>query len=305
MYKTNFEFISEKAKALSRPVRVAVAGADAENILQGVFRAQREGWAEPVLLGDTAKIERTLKDMALFDQKYTIIQVDDNKQAVQKAIDLIKAGGADILMRGNQQTRDFLMPLLNKENGLIREGRLLTQICLFKVPEYPRLLAVSDVTILPNPSEEQRREVVRNVAETLNALGYECPNIALLSLVEIPAFHMRDTIEAQNIVRKHEEKPIANCRLVGPIPYDLIISKEAARLKNYDCDCCGEFDAIVTPNLLAGNLLVKAMQIHGHASSCGVVVGAKIPVAITSRSDSPEQAYLSLAMCAALPAVED
>ncbi len=304
MYKTNFEFITDKAQALSRPVRVAIAGADAENILLGVFRAQREGWAEPILLGDQAKIEKTLKDMALFDQKYTIIQVDDNRQAVQKAIDLIKAGGADILMRGNQQTRDFLMPLLNKENGLIRENRLLTHISLLKVPEYPRILAVSDVTILVHPSEAQRREIVRNVANTLNALGYEKPNIALLSLVEIPAFHMRDTIEAENIVRQHKEKPVADCNLVGPIPYDLIISKEAARLKGYDCPYSGEFDAIVTPNLLAGNLLVKAMQIHGHASSCGVVVGAKIPVAISSRSDSAEQAYLSLAVCAALPAEE-
>ena len=142
------------------------------------------------------------------------------------------------------------------------------------------------------------------MAGTFKALGYEHPNIALLSLVEKPTFHMQDTVVAQQIVMDHHEKPIADCELVGPIAYDLIISKEAARLKSYDCPLCGEFDGIVTPSLLAGNLLVKVLQMHGRASSCGVIVGATIPIAITSRSDTEEQSFLSLAVCAALPEQE-
>ena len=125
-------------------------------------------------------------------------------------------------------------------------------------------------------------------------------HIALLALVETPSFQMRDTVEDQTMVRNHKMRPIADCNLVGPIAYDLIISKEAARVKNYDCPICGEFDGIVTPSLLAGNLLVKALKIHGHASSCEVIVGANIPIAITSRSDTSEQSFLSLAACVAL-----
>ena len=301
MYKTNFDFVVEKAKSLKKPVRVAIAGADAENILLGAFQAEASGFAEPILVGSEEKIVKMLKDLSLLTRKYTIVNVEEGKDVVQAAIDLIKEGKADVLMRGNTQTRDFLLPILDKKNNLLRKDKLLTQITMMKMPDYGRILAISDVTIIPNPDINQRKHVIKNMAGTFKALGYEHPNIALLSLVEKPTFHMVDTVEAQTIVHDHNEKPIADCELVGPIAYDLIISKEAARLKGYDCPLCGEFDGIVTPSLLAGNLLVKALQMHGHASSCGVIVGANIPIAITSRSDSSEQAYLSLAVCAALP----
>ena len=301
MYKTNFDFVVDKAKAVIKPVRVAIAGADAENILLGAFRAETDGFVELILVGDEAKITEMLKNLSLLTRKYTIVDEKDEGKVVQAAIDLIRAGKADVLMRGNTQTRDFLLPILDKKNELIREGRLLTQITMMKMPDYGRILAISDVTIIPEPDINQRKQVIKNMAGTLKALGYEHPNIALLELVEKPTFHMIGTVEAQTIVHDHHEKPIADCELVGPIAYDLIISKEAARLKGFDCPLCGEFDGVVTPNLLAGNVLVKTLQMHGRASSCGVIVGANIPIAITSRSDSEEQAYLSLAVCAALP----
>ena len=102
------------------------------------------------------------------------------------------------------------------------------------------------------------------------------------------------------MVREHNMKPIANCNLVGPIAYDLILSKEAARLKNYENPLCGDFDGIVVPSLLAGNLIVKGWQMHAQAKTCGVVIGAKVPVVLTSRSDNKEVPFLSLAFCAAL-----
>lgn len=304
MYKTNFDFVVEKAKAVEKPIRVAIAGADAENILRGAFQAQEAGFAEPILVGKAEKITETLKDLGLVAREYTIVDIEDGKNVVQAAIDLIKEGKADVLMRGSTQTRDFLLPILDKKNGLIRKDKLLTHITMLKLPDYPRVLSISDVTIIPDPDINQRKHIIENLVGTLKALGYEHPNIALLSLVEKPAFHMLDTVEAQTIVHDHKEKPVADCELVGPIAYDLIISKEAARLKHYDCPLCGEFDGIVTPNLLAGNLLVKALQMHDRASSCGVIVGANIPIAITSRSDTKEQAFLSLAVCAALPEQE-
>ena len=106
---------------------------------------------------------------------------------------------------------------------------------------------------------------------------------------------MKDTVEAQTIVLNHKEEPLAKCNLVGPITYDLILSKEAARLKNFECDYCGEFDGIVVPNLLAGNLICKFIHTHFQSAGCGILVGAKIPVAISGRSDSAQQAFLSLA----------
>ena len=299
MYKTNFDFIVEKAKQTPKPCKVVIAGADCENILKGAFEAQQAGFVELILTGNQERIETMLKNLGLISQKYTLIPCPENKNVVQFAIDLIHQGKAEILMRGNTQTRDFLMPILDKENKLISD-KLLTQVTMVKFPGYDRILSISDVTVLVHPDEQQRKKVVKNMSELLIKLGYERPKIALLSLIETPAFHMRDTVEAQNIVHDHKQKPISNCDLVGPISYDLIVSKEAARLKGYDCPFSGEFDGIVVPDLLPGNLLIKVLQMNGQASSCGVIVGATIPIAITSRSDTKEQSYLSLDACVAM-----
>ena len=238
-----------------------------------------------------------LDRLGLADRKYDLQPVSDDVNVVQYSIEMILAGKADVLMRGNTQTRDFLMPVLNKGNHLLSHG-LMTHVVMLKIPDCEKITAISDVTILVEPSIEQRKEVIKNMVRALRLIGVENPNIALLSLVEKPSFHMRDTVEAQTLVMQQEEEPFAPCNLVGPIPYDLIISKEAARLKNYDCPYCGKFDGIVAPNLLSGNLMIKILENNARANSFGIIMGAKIPIAITSRSDSKEQAYLSLAAAA-------
>ncbi len=303
-HEKEFDIIIEKARAIKKPIRVAIAGADVENILQGAFDAAEEGFVEPILIGNLKKMKDMLERLGLSERSYDLQPVSDDVNVVQYAIEMILAGKADVLMRGNTQTRDFLMPVLNKGNHLVDETGLMTHVVMVKIPEYDKILSISDVTILVEPSVEQRKIVIQNMVRALNVFGVEEPNIALLSLVEKPSFHMRDTVEAQTLVRVQEEEPFAKCNLVGPIPYDLIVSKEAARLKNYDCPFCGEFDGIVVPNLMTGNLLIKVLQMNARANSCGIIVGAKVPIAITSRSDSKEQAYLSLAACANLAQTE-
>ncbi len=299
MATRNFEQIIEKAKQTGVRQRVVIAGADAENILLGAFEAEAAGFAELTLVGEAAKVNPLLEKLGLADRTYRRVTTQAGESVVQTAIDVINRGEGDILMRGNVQTREFLMPLLDKKNGL-RTDRLLTHIDLVSMPEYPKLIAIGDVTVTVEPNPRQKKEIIRNMVDTLKVVGDEKPNIALLALVEEPSFHMRDTLEARDLVREHESRPIADCNLVGPIAYDLILSKEAARLKHYDCPLCGEFDGIVAPSLLAGNLIVKCWQMHAHAETCGVVVGAKIPVALTSRSDGADVAFRSLAYCAAM-----
>ena len=295
----NFEPIVERAKQTSEPKRVVIAGADSENILLGAFEAQDAGFVTPVLVGEESKIVPMLERLGLKDMPYRLAATQPGEQVAQAAVDLINQGEGDMLMRGNTQTREFLLPLLVPENGL-RTDKLLTHIDLVCMPEYPKVIAIGDVTVTIEPNLQQKKLIIRNMVETLRAVGYEKPNIALLSMVEKVAFHMKDTVEAQELVREHKQRPIADCALVGPIAYDLILSKEAARLKSYDCPLCGEFDGIIVPSLLAGNLIVKCWQMHAHAQTCGVVIGAKVPVALTSRSDDKEVAFHSLAFCTAL-----
>ena len=296
----NFEQIVDKAKASGRCSRVVIAGADAENILLGAFHAAAEGFATPVLVGERAKIQPMLERLGLAGRGYELVDTQPGENVTQRAIDLINQGKGDVLMRGSTQTREFLLPLLDRKNNL-RTKRMITHIDLVSMPEYPKLIAIGDVTIMVRPTLSQKKDIIRNMVDTLRYVEDEPPNIALLALVEQPSFHMNDTIEARDLVKEHGRRPIADCNLVGPIAYDLILSKEAARLKGYDNPLCGDFDGIVAPSLLAGNLVVKCWQMHAHARTCGVIVGAKIPVAITSRSDSADVAFLSLAFCSVLP----
>ena len=293
-YPKEFEQIVERAKAAGTK-KVAVIGANSANILKGVFAAQEAGFAEPILIGNFRKTKEMLEELGLDERDYDFYPTGNNANPVQFAIDMIQAGSADVLMRGNIQTRDFLLPIMNKSNHLIKEGRLVTHISVMKSDEYDRLLAVSDCTLLVEPSIEQREQVIRNMTEALKSFGIEKPNIALLSLVEKPSFHMKDTVEAQTIVLHHQEEPIADCNLFGPITYDLIISKKAAELKHFECEYSGKFDGIVVPSLLAGNLICKFWDAHLHSYACGVLSGTTIPVAISGRSESPEHAFLSLA----------
>ena len=295
----NFDQIVERAKQSFRPKRVVIAGADAENILLGTFQAQDAGFVSPVLVGEPSKILPMLEKLGLQDKPYRLVATQPGNNVAQAAIDLINQGEGDVLMRGNTQTREFLMPLLDKNNHLRTESRL-THIDLVSMPDYPKLIAIGDVTVTIEPNLNQKRHIIRDMVETLNSIGCEKPNIALLTLVEKVTFHMANTVEAQRLVMEHNQTPIANCNLVGPIAYDLILSAEAARLKGYDCPYCGDFDGIVAPSLLAANLLVKSWKMHANARTCGVIVGAKVPVALTSRSDKPDVAFLSLAFCSAL-----
>ena len=295
----NFDQIVERAKQSFRKERVVIAGADSENILLGTFAAQDAGFATPILVGEPDKILPMLEKLGLSEKPYRLVATQPGNNVVQAAIDLINNGEGDVLMRGNTQTRDFLMPLL-EENNHLRTDKRLIHIDLVSMPEYPKLIAIGDVTATIEPDLQQKKEIIRDMAEMLKTVGYEKPNIALLSLVEEVSFHMTDTIDAQQLVMQHAQNPIADCNLVGPIAYDLILSKEAARLKGYDNPHCGDFDGIVVPSLLAGNLIVKCWQMHAQAKTCGVVIGARVPVVLTSRSDDKEVPFLSLAFCAAL-----
>ena len=294
----DFDFVINRAKSLKKPARVVVTGAYVENILKAVFQAEAEGFCRPVLVGSEDRILAILERLGFKDRNYDICDVAEGDDLVQHAIDVVNAGMGDILLRGNTSTRSFLMPILNKENNLV--NGFVSEVALVKVPYYDRILALSDVSVSVNPSVEQRKEIVKNTVEVLNALGIQDPNVAVLALAEKPSFHMRDTVEAQNIVRDHEVDPIAKCKLAGPITWDLIVSKEAAVAKNFDCDMCGEFDAVVMPNVTAGNLVMKVLGMSANCNTCGVLAGTKVPVAMTSRASSVERVYLSLCVAVAM-----
>ena len=284
----NFDAILERVPKMSRPMRVILAGSDGENMLKGIFAAQEKGLVQPVLVGDRARTMTVLEQFGLEKEPYTMVDTPPGHNITQAAIDIINSGDGDVLMRGNIPTRDFLMPVLDGKNGL-RTERLMSHVSLCSLPEYPKLLALSDMTVVIHPNMTQKKAIIKNTADALKAFGYEDPKLALLSLVENVTFHMQDTVEAQRLVAEQKQKPFADC--------------EPARLKHYDCPWSGGgFDGIIAPDLSTANTLVKSWLIHAHAVTCGAVVGAKVPIALTSRSANEEETYLSLVFCAVLDA---
>ena len=304
IYEKEFDFVISRAKSLDRPARVVLAGADCENILKAVFEAEAQGFARPILVGDEDRIVAMLKKLGLFERNYVISHVPDYEintnyhVYMERALTIINDGLGDILVRGNTSTRNFLMPILDKKIG-IATG-LVSEVALIKVPYYDKVLALSDTSVCISPSEGQRKKIVKNIVNVLDHLGVKRPKVGVLALVEKPSFHMRDTVEAQNIVRAHKLEPIADCELVGPIPWDLIVSKEAARLKNFNCPYSGEFDAVLMPNVMAGNTVMKVLGMSANVNACAVLAGTRVPVAIASRSSSMEEAYLGLCVAAAM-----
>ena len=303
-YEKEFDFVIQRAKSLGFRARAVIAGAELENMMDAVFEAEAQGFVHPILVGSEKKIVDLLDRLGYRDRNYDIAAVpdyelnDEYHVYMKKALAIINDGLGDFLVRGNTSTRNFLMPILDKKYNMVKG--LVSEVALIKVPYYDKVMALSDVSVLINPSEGQRKKIVKNVVDTLNHLGIQHPKVALLSLVEKPCFHMRDTVEAQNIVRSHRLEPTSDCELVGPIPWDLIVSKEAARAKNYDCPYCGEFDAVVMPNLIAANTVMKVLSMAPGVNSCGVLAGTRVPVAMESRSSSREQCFLALCVAAAM-----
>ena len=203
----NFDQIVERAKQSFRKERVVIAGADSENILLGTFAAQDAGFATPILVGEPDKILPMLEKLGLSEKPYRLVATQPGNNVVQAAIDLINNGEGDVLMRGNTQTRDFLMPLL-EENNHLRTDKRLIHIDLVSMPEYPKLIAIGDVTATIEPDLQQKKEIIRDMTEMLKTVGYEKPNIALLSMVEEVSFHMTDTIDAQQLVMQHASAPV-------------------------------------------------------------------------------------------------
>ena len=297
----NFDQMLEMLPKDIPPRRVVLAGSDGENMLKGLFAAQEAGFAQPVLVGDRARTITKLEELGLEREPYTMVDTMPGQNIASAAIDVIRYGEGDILMRGNMLARDFLLPVMDANTGLRDGKRIVSHVSVASMPDYPKLLALADMAVIIRPDISKKRAIIRNTVEALNALGYDRPKLAMLSLVEQGTFHMQDTVEAQSLVFEHQRRPIADCELWGPISYDLIISKEAARLKRYNCPWTGGgFDGIIAPELTTANTLMKSWLIHAHAHICGAVIGAKIPISLTSRAASEKESFYSTAFCVLL-----
>ena len=295
-YKS-FDDLIKKVQNLDSKKKVAVVSAQDEHTLEAVFKAKKDNIVEPILIGNKKKIIEILSRLHESVLEESIINVESDSEAAEKAVELINENKADFIMKGKIQTADLLRAVVNKENGL-RTGKVMSHIVIHEIPTYHKLLAVTDGGMMMYPSLDEKKQILENAVSTFLALGYEKPKVAVLAAVETVNPKMQESVDADMLKKLNIKGEIKNCIVEGPISYDLTMSKESASIKGFVSPVTGEADIIVVPNITVGNVLGKSLVYSAGAKMAGFIVGAKVPIVLTSRGSTSEEKYLSLALSA-------
>lgn len=294
----SFEEIEAKVKQNPVRKRMAVAVAHDEHTLEAVFNARKEGIVEPVLVGDKAEILRILGEMGETMPEEDIYDEAGLPEACAKAVELIRDGKADFLMKGRVDTGVVLKAVVNKEHGL-GKGGVMSHVAMFDVPGYHKLLIPVDGGMVTYPDLEQKKAIIQNTVDALVAMGYDCPKVGVLACVEKVNPKMPETLDGQALKEMNQRGEITNCIVEGPISYDCAVDKEIADFKGFESPVAGEVDVLLAPNIHAGNIMGKMLTCTAKARMAGFVVGAKCPVVLTSRGATPEEKYMGIVVSAA------
>lgn len=303
MEYTSFEQIITSLKTVMTKKTAAVAGAADRHVLEAVIEAEKMGIIIPLLIGDSYEIRKQLQQLGKNPGDYFIVQCDDSHKVGEIAVELIKQGKANFIMKGMAETKDILKPLVNKDNGL-STGRVMSHVAFNQLPGYHKLIINTDGGMMMYPTLEEKKQILLNAVEVLHKIGYEMPKAAVLCAVEVVNSKMRETLDAKELKEANLRGEIPGCIVEGPISYDLAMSAEIAKTKQFDCPYCGDFDILLVPNITAGNILGKSWTVTAGSKMAGIVVGAKIPVVITSRGSSTQEKLNSLALAACISAKE-
>lgn len=282
----------EKAKSAGKKV-VAVAAADDEVVLRAIDMAKKEGIVDAILFGNAEKIKVAASKENIDISNYEII---DSKNPADDAVKAVVEKKAHFVMKGNIKTGDLMKAVLKDEYNL-KTGRTMSLVSIFETPLYHKLLIVTDAGMTIAPDLEQKIHLVENaVLVAQKALGVEKPKVAIVGAIEVVNPKMEATVHAALLAKMNERGQIKNCIIDGPFALDNAVSKEAAEHKGIVSPVAGDADIILMPDIEAGNIFYKSMVFLAGAKVASAIIGAKCPVALTSRADSDETKLLSLAL---------
>lgn len=294
----DFDQLIKKVRSTKSPKVVALVAAEDTHSLEGVFQAENDGIVRPILIGDEKKIHRALQELDVAGD-YEIYNAPDPSEAAFKGVELVREGKAELLMKGKIQTATLLKAVVNKEKGLSK-GNLMSHFVIQEVPTYHKLLVTTDGGMIMYPDLLQKKVIIENTVEVLRNMGYVKPKIGILAAVEKVNSKMPETVDAHELKQMNLKGEIKNCIIEGPISYDLAMDKEAAMIKGYDSEVAGDVDVLIVPNITVGNVLGKSLVYSAKAKMAGCIIGAQCPIALTSRSSTAEEKYLSLALATVL-----
>ena len=277
------------------PGKIAVASGHDPDVIGALKQAKEINLADAILVGDTSKIEAAAQVAGFELSEGQVIHEPDEVQAARRAIALVREGSANLLMKGKTSTATLIRAVLDREHGL-RTGRLLSQVIVFQVPGFDRLMIMSDAAINIAPTLDQKAGICRNAVDVAHAIGIENPNLASLCALEFVNPDMPATVDAAALTMMNRRGQITGCYVEGPIALDVPLSTFAADRKNIDSPLVDNTDIFIAPDIEAANILYRAILYFAKGESGGIVFGAKVPLILLSRAETPETKIVSMAI---------
>lgn len=293
---TSFDQLIEYAKGLNDRLRYVIVAANEEGLLEAAMKSYKDCISIPTLIGDEKFIKEYYDSVGFDHSQFAIFNETDVKQAAKLAVDLVKSGVCECVMKGEIKTADLMKTILDPENDLL-SGNLLSAFSIRELPHYHKLLGFADTGVCIYPTIEQKCKIIENSINVLHSLGFPEPKVAAVCGIEYINPKMKETLEAAELKELNKEGKISDCIVEGPISYDLAVSERAAKIKGYSSPVAADADLILFPDLASGNLTTKALEMHADVKGAAMICGAKIPIIFGSRASTVGFRYRSIALC--------
>jgi phosphate acetyltransferase len=281
------------------PIHVAVCHPCSDVSLRGAVEAAQARLIEPVLVGPPAKLQALAAQTGIDISAYRLVATAHSHDSAARAVALCRSGECEALMKGSLHTEEMMHEVVNVDTGL-RTERRISHVFLMEVSTYPRMLLITDAAINIYPTLDDKAHIVQNAIDLAHALGIARPKVAILSAVETVESKIRSTIEAAALCKMADRGQITGAIVDGPLAFDTAINLEAAKIKGLVSAVAGMSDILVVPDLESGNMLAKQLEYLANAKAAGIVLGARVPIILTSRADSSETRLASCAVAVKL-----
>jgi phosphate butyryltransferase len=300
---TSFNQLVQKVQG-SEKRKIAVAYAQDKDVLLALKNAMDQNLADAVLVGDKEKIQYIADEIQMDLSSVVILDEKNEKKATHQAVQVIREGNAEVLMKGLCSTATFLKAILDSENGL-RESSLISHIGIFEVPSYHKLIFMSDAAMNIAPDLNEKIAITQNAIKAAHGFGIETPKVALITAVEkVNPGKMPATTDAAILAKMNERGQLKGAVIDGPLAVDNAFSRKACEVKGINSPVGGDADIAIVPDIEAGNIFYKVMAYLAGARTAGLILGAKVPVVLTSRADSDDAKFLSIAAACYLGKIE-